>query len=393
MLVALGVSGGIAAYKACDMVRGLTKAGADVQVILTPNAARFVSPLTLQTLSRRRVLLDPFDPATDEAIQHIDLVRRASALVVAPATAATLSRLARGLATDLLTSIFVAWTGPVIVAPAMNTRMWLHPSVQANVATLRSRGTELIEPEEGWLAEGETGIGRLAAPEVIVARTLRVARRGTQLSGRRIVFSAGTTREAIDPVRFLSNRSSGRMGYAIAAALVRRGASVVLVSGPVDLAPPWGVELVRVETAAEMLDAILGARIGAHAIVMAAAVSDWVPVASSSKLKKSAGPPSLEFRAGPDILAELGRAKTEEILVGFAAETDDVERNAAAKLREKNADYIVANDVSRPGIGIGGERNAVTILDRAGGREVISERLKGEIAEAILDRIFGSEPA
>lgn len=392
MLVALGVSGGIAAYKACEVIRGLTKAGAEVQVLLTANGARFITPLTLQTLSRRRVLLDPFDLSSDETIQHIDLTRRIAALVVAPATAATLSRFARGAADDLLSTFYTAVTGPVVVAPAMNTRMWLHPATQQNVAVLEDRGVIVVDPDSGWLAEGEMGWGRLADPARIVEVALGAARRSEQLAGRKVVVTAGPTREAIDPVRFVSNRSSGKMGYALASALARRGARVVLVSGPVDLAPPWGAEVVRVETAAEMRRAVLDARQGAAAIFMVAAVADFVPAAAPSKIKKAGGPLVLTLEAGPDILAELGREKGSVLLVGFAAETDDMLANARAKLEAKNLDFIVANDVARADVGIGAERNAVTILDRSGGSHAVAEAPKGAVADAILDRVFGAGP-
>lgn len=393
MLIALGVSGGIAAYKACEIVRGLTKAGADVQVILTPAATRFVTPLTLQTLSRRRVMTDPWDLSSDETIQHVELARRIDVLAVAPATANALAKFAHGLADDLLSTFHVAVDKPVVLAPAMNTRMWFHPATRANVATLRERGARFVEPESGWLAEGEEGVGRLADPARIVEAVLAAARRGADLAGRTIVVTAGPTREAIDPVRYLSNRSSGKMGYAIAAAAARRGAEVVLVSGPTEIAPPGGVRLVRVETASQMREAVLEARGGAHAIFMVAAVSDYVPAAAPSKLKKTGSALTLVLDEGPDILAELGRMKGETILVGFAAETDDLLRNASDKLSRKNADFIVANDVSAPGLGFGSDRNAVTVLDRRGGRHAIPEGGKDAVAEAILDRVFGTGAA
>ncbi len=393
MLVALGVSGGIAAYKAAEIVRGLTKAGAEVQVLVTANATRFVTPLTLQTLSGRRVLADPFDPGVEEGVQHVDLARRASVLAVAPATANTLARFAHGLAEDLLSTFYTAFTGPVVVAPAMNTRMWLHPATQRNLAVLKSTGVRVVDPESGWLAERESGWGRLADPERIVAATLEAARIGAQLSGKTVVVSAGPTREAIDPVRFVTNRSSGRMGYALAAAAARRGARVVLVSGPVDLPVPFGVERVSVRTGEEMRRAILGAREGAAAIFMAAAVCDWVPNAAPSKIKKSGEPLTLTLEEGPDILAELGRTRRGEILVGFAAETERVLERAREKLGRKGVDFLVANDVSREGVGLESDRNAVTILDARGGVREVPEASKGEIAEAILDTVFGTSAA
>lgn len=393
MWVALGVSGGIAAYKTPEIVRGLTQAGAEVQVILTANATQFVTPLVLQTLSRRRVLLDPFDLGSDETIRHIDLTRRIQAFLVAPATANVLAKLARGVADDLLSTFYTAVTAPVVVAPAMNTRMWLHPETQENVARLRARAVTIVEPDTGWLAEGETGAGRMADPARIVAATLGAARCAQSLAGRTIVVTAGPTREPIDPVRYLSNRSSGKMGYALAAAAARRGARVILISGPVALAPPWGVELVSVGTSAELREAVLAARDGADAVFMAAAVADWVPARSTSKIKKTGVALSLVLEEGPDILAELGRVRRERVLVGFAAETDDLLRNARAKLERKGVDFIVANDVSRSDVGFESDDNAVTLLGRAGEAWEIPRASKAEIAEAILDRVLGAVPA
>ncbi len=393
MLIALGVSGGIAAYKACEIVRGLDRAGAEVQVVMTANAARFITPLTLETLSRRKVLLDPFDLAAAETVRHIELAREIDALVVAPATANVLAKFATGIADDFLSTFYLAVTAPVVVAPAMNTRMWLHPATRANLGVLRARGVRVVDPASGWLAEGESGWGRLAEPEVIAAAALEAARRSRQLAGRKIVVTAGPTREAIDPVRFLSNRSSGKMGYALAAAAARRGARVVLVSGPVDLTPPFGVEVVQVTTSEQMRGAVLESRAEADAVMMAAAVSDFVAEPAPSKIKKDGASLVLELRRGPDILAELGRDKGHLLLVGFAAETEDLLANARAKLAAKNLDFIVANDVSVPGRGIGSDRNAVTILDRDGGLVEVAEASKTEIAEAVLDRVFGEDAA
>lgn len=389
MRVALGVSGGIAAYKAAEIVRGLTAAGVDVHVLMTENARRFITPLTLQALSHRKVLFDPWDLADDETIRHVDLARDLAAFAVAPATANAIAKMAHGVADDLVSTFYLAVTAPVVVAPAMNTRMWLHPATRAAMAALAARGTIVVGPDEGPLAERESGVGRLAEPAAIVAAVLRAARRSSALADRKVVVTAGPTREAIDPVRYLSNASSGKMGYALAEAAARRGAEVVLVSGPVDLAPPWGVRVVRVVTAREMREAVLAERAGADAVFMVAAVSDYAPVAATGKIKKTGEPRTLVLEEGPDILAELGATKGREILIGFAAETDDLLGNAAKKLAAKNADFIVANDVSRPGVGIGSERNAVTILDRAGGAHAIPEAPKTVIAEAILDRTLG----
>ncbi|HEX6851561.1 MAG TPA: bifunctional phosphopantothenoylcysteine decarboxylase/phosphopantothenate--cysteine ligase CoaBC [Candidatus Polarisedimenticolaceae bacterium] len=386
MLVALGVSGGIAAYKAAEVLRGLTRAGADVRVLMTENATRFVTPLTLRTLSGHPVQTGVWDMTEEETVRHIDLTRQIDALVVAPATANVLAKFAHGIADDLLSTFYVSVVKPIVLAPAMNTRMWLNPATQENVRLLKARGARIVDPEAGWLAERESGWGRLAAPEAIVEAALAAARLSSVLSGRKIVVSAGPTREAIDPVRYLSNRSSGKMGYAIACAAARRGASVTLVSGPVDLAPPYGVEVVRVTTAAQMRSAVLEARRGAAAVYMAAAVADFVPRAEASKIKKSGDTPLvLTLEQGPDILAELGRTKGNEILVGFAAETDDLLANAARKLDAKGADFIVANDVAGTGIGLDADRNAVTVLGRDGSRRDVPEASKAEIAEAILD--------
>jgi phosphopantothenoylcysteine decarboxylase / phosphopantothenate---cysteine ligase len=391
--IALGVSGGIAAYKACEIVRQLTDSGATVQVLMTRNAERFITPLTLQALSGNAVATDAWELAGDHTIRHIELARELDAFVVAPATANILAKFAQGVADDILSTFYLAVTAPVLVAPAMNTRMWLHPATQAAVRTLRSRGVAIVDPESGWLAERETGVGRLAAPETIVAEVFRAARRGRSLKGKKIVVAAGPTREPIDPVRFLTNGSSGKMGYALAAAAARRGASVALVSGPVDRTAPFGARIVPVETARQMRDAVFAERSGAHAVFMVAAVSDYAPTASATKLKKTGGPLTLVLEEGPDILAELGRTKGPEILVGFAAETGDLLENATKKLNGKNADFIVANDISAAGLGIGSDRNAVTILGRAGAPVDVPEGSKVEIAEAILDRIFGPDVA
>jgi phosphopantothenoylcysteine decarboxylase/phosphopantothenate--cysteine ligase len=393
VLVALGVTGGIAAYKACEIVRGLDRAGVDVQVLLTRNATEFITPLTLQTLSRRKVLVEQYDLDDVQTIRHIDLTRRIAAFVVAPATANLLAKFSRGIADDLVSTFHVSVTAPVLVAPSMNTRMLLHPATQENLDRLRARGVQVIAPEAGWLAEGEIGVGRMAEPERIVQATLEAAHRSRQLEGKSIVVTAGPTRERIDPVRFVSNHSSGKMGYALASAAARRGARVTLISGPVNLAPPFGVECVPVETSAQMREAVLHARKGAAAVFMAAAVSDYVPQAAPSKIKRSGSSLALTLDEGPDILAGLGKDRQEKLLVGFAAETDDLLANARAKLERKNVDFIVANDVSRPDVGLDADRNQVTILGRGGEQWEVPTASKAEVAEAILDRLFGAPGA
>ena len=389
MLVALGVGGGIAAYKACEIVRALDRADVGVQVLLTRNATQFITPLTLQTLSRRKVLVEPFDLDDERTVQHIELTRRIAAFVVAPATANLLAKFSRGIADDLVSTFYTSVTAPVLVAPAMNTRMLLHPATQENLVRLRARGVRVVDAESGWLAEGEVGRGRMAEPSRIVEATLAAACRSRQLEGQTVVVTAGPTRERLDPVRFLSNRSSGKMGYALAAAAARRGARVTLISGPVNLAPPFGVECVPVETAAEMREEVLRARKGAAAVFMAAAVSDYVPQAVASKIKRSGGPLVLTLDEGTDILAELGRTREEPLLVGFAAETDDLIENARAKLERKNVDFVVANDVSRADIGFDSDHNQVTILGRDGGIWEVPRASKAEVAEAILDQVLG----
>jgi len=392
VLVALGIGGGIAAYKACEIVRGLDRAGVEVQVLMTRSATQFITPLTLQTLSRRKVLLEQFDLGDTQTILHIELTRRVAAFVVAPATANLLAKFSRGIADDLLSTFHVSVTAPMLVAPSMNTRMLLHPATQENLGRLRARGVQVVDPDSGWLAEGEMGWGRMAEPERIVEATLAAARRSRQLEGKSIVVTAGPTRERVDPVRFVSNRSSGKMGYALAAAAARRGARVTLISGPVNLAPPFGVECVRVETSAQMREAVLAARQGVSAVFMAAAVSDYLPQTAASKIKKSGGVLTLTLDEGPDILAELGRDRGDELLVGFAAETENLLDNARAKLERKNVDFIVANDVSRPDIGLDADLNQVTILGRRGEVWELQKASKTEIAESILDRLFAATP-
>ncbi len=393
MRIALGVAGGIAAYKAAEIVRGLDQAGAEVQVILTTHATAFVTPLTLQTLSRRKVLVHGHDLESERTIRHIDLTHWIDALLVAPATANVLAKLARGVADDLLSTFYTAVTVPVVLAPAMNTRMWLHPATQDNVRVLRSRGVRILDPEAGWLAEGEEGVGRMCDPARIVHAALDAARRSRQLEGRTVVVTAGPTREAIDPVRYVTNRSSGKMGYAVAAAAARRGARVVLISGPVDVPPPYGVERIQVETSVEMRRAVLERRDGAEAVFMVAAVADYVPVAAQTKIKKTGAELVLRLAEGPDILAELGSDRRERVLVGFAAETNDLVVHARAKLERKGVDFIVANDVSRRDVGFESDDNEVTILGRGGEMWQLGRASKAEIADSILDRVLGAVPA
>ncbi len=392
MKIALGVTGGIAAYKAAEIARRLQERGIGVQVIMTRAAQEFVRPLTFAALTGEKVITEMFaerdsNATLDSSVEHIGVAQAIDALLVAPATAATLARFAHGLAEDFLSTLYLATTAPVVVAPAMNVNMWRHPATQANLRILRARGVTIIEPGEGCLACGMTGEGRLAETDAIVSALLaRIARR-EDLKGERVLISAGPTFEPIDPVRFLGNRSSGKMGYALAEAALRRGARVTLVSGPTALAAPAVEELLGVETSAEMRDALLGRFRHASITIMTAAVSDFAPVEVAGQKIKRAGGLTLELKPTADILAELAlRRAPGQLLVGFAAETENAEENARGKLERKHLDAIVLNDVSRPGLGFGSDRNAGEIIT-ADATTVIAEMSKLEMAERILDAV------
>jgi phosphopantothenoylcysteine decarboxylase/phosphopantothenate--cysteine ligase len=384
--VVLGVSGGIAAYKACEIVRGLRRRGCAVRVVMTRAAAEFITPVTLQALSGRKVLVSLFDPDED-AIQHIVLAKECRLLLVAPATANVLGKLAGGIADDFLTTFALAVRCPLLLAPAMNPRMWDHPAVVENVRKLADRGALFIGPEEGEMAEADYGVGRLADPAAIVDRAMEILGSRRTLSGQKILVTAGPTREAIDAVRFLSNPSSGKMGFAIAKAAVRRGADVVLVSGPTTIEDPEGVRVVRVTTASEMRDAVMAALPEATIVVKAAAVSDFAVAApAATKVKKFEAARTIDFVPTPDILKEVSARKGSRLLVGFAAETGDVVGNARRKLIEKGLDLIVANDVSG-GAAFGADDVAVVVLDRAGAETRLGPGPKAAIAERLLDMI------
>jgi phosphopantothenoylcysteine decarboxylase/phosphopantothenate--cysteine ligase len=377
--VILGVGGGIAAVKG----------GASVRVVMTPNATRFVGPLTFQALSGHPVLVDLLDPASEAGYGHLELARRADLLVVAPATANLLARLRAGMGDDAVTTTALACTCPVLLAPAMNTRMWEGPAVQENLAALRARGWHVVGPSSGELADGDVGEGRLADPVEIAAAAARILG-PRDLAGRRVLVTAGPTREHVDPVRYLSNPSTGKMGFEVARAAGRRGADVLLVSGPSALRDPDGVRVVRVSTAEEMAAAVLGAAGEQDLLVAAAAVSDYRPRDSlASKRKKTEGAESLELERTTDILATLGNRLAGQphspVLVGFAAETEDVVQNAREKLRRKHCDLVVANAVGAPGAGFGSDRNRVSLVGLAEVVEV--EGTKGEVADFILDRV------
>ncbi len=392
MKIALGVTGGIAAYKSAEIVRLLQDRGIRVQVIMTRAAQEFVRPLTFAALSGEKVITSMFAPGEehapniDSAIEHIAVAQSIDALVVAPATADILAHFAQGIATDFLTTLYLATTAPVVVAPAMNVNMWNHPATQANLEILRKRRVKIVEPDTGYLACGMTGAGRLAGNEAIVAAVLGTLGASQDLSGETVLITAGPTREKIDPVRYLTNRSSGRMGYALAEATLRRGARVLLVSGPTSLTPPGAAEVTPVESAEEMRDAVLKLLPQANIVIKTAAVADYRPKATAEQKLKRKGAMTLELEATPDILQEIARKRSAQIVVGFAAETENVLENARQKLLAKHLDAIVVNDVSREGVGFDSDRNAVTIITRDEVVEV-PETTKWEVAQRVLDQV------
>lgn len=389
----LGVTGSIAAYKAVYLLRELTRLGAGVTVCLTRAAQAFVAPLTFRTLSGRPVLTHLLDPQSAEAVEHVALAERAHAVVVAPATAHLLAKAAHGLADDFLSTLLLAARGPVLMAPAMDGAMWEHPAVTANVALLRQRGVVVLEPDAGALASGLAGKGRLPEVDAIVEAVMRLTNPARDLSGERLLVTAGPTREPIDPVRFLSNRSSGRMGYGVATAALRRGAEVVLVSGPTALTPPPGARFVPVQTAEEMREAVLHHLPGATIVIKAAAVADYRVKQTAPVKIKGKRDVVLELTPNPDILAEVAARRTGAFVVGFAAETHDVVANARAKLESKGIDLLVVNDVSQRGIGFEAEDNEVLLLDRWGGAEALPRMPKTAVADAILTRILALRAA
>jgi phosphopantothenoylcysteine decarboxylase/phosphopantothenate--cysteine ligase len=383
--VLLGLSGGIACYKACEVVRLLAQAGARVQVVMTAGAQQFVTPLTLQALSGRPVATDTFSLTQESEIGHIRLADEAEVVVLAPATANLLAKLAHGIADDLLTTVLLATRAPVLAAPAMNVHMWEHAATQANIRLLTERGVAFAGPGVGSLACGYEGPGRLAEPGEIV-EAIEGVLAPKDLRGERVLVSAGPTREAVDPVRYLSNHSSGKMGYAVARVARRRGAEVVLVSGPSELPAPPGVRTRMVSSAAEMARALEEEFRSASILVMAAAVADYRPRRPAPrKMKKSAASLSLDLERTEDIVASLAARKGRRLVVGFAAETNDVAQEARRKLREKRLDLIVANDVTAPGAGFGSDTNVVQLIDAAGETQALPVLPKEEVAGRILD--------
>lgn len=393
MKVALGVTGGIAAYKAAEIVRLLQDRGIRVQVVMTRAAQEFVRPLTFAALSGEKVITGMFSPEEEQrspniesAIEHIAVAQSIDALLVAPATADILAHFAQGIAGDFLSTLYLATTAPVVVAPAMNVNMWEHAATQKNLEILRQRGVKIVEPASGYLACGMTGAGRLAENEAIVSAVLQALGASQDLAGETVLITAGPTREKIDPARYLTNRSSGRMGYALAEAALRRGARVLLVSGPTALNPPGAAELTPVESAEQMRDAVLNLLPQATIVIKTAAVSDYRAKSVAAQKIKRKGPMTLELEPTPDILKEVSLYKRSQIVIGFAAETENLLENARQKLTAKRLDAIVVNDVSREGVGFESDRNQVTILTEDDVIEV-PETTKWDVAQRLLDQI------
>jgi phosphopantothenoylcysteine decarboxylase/phosphopantothenate--cysteine ligase len=395
MQITLGVTGGVAAYKAAELVRLLQQDGFTVQVVMTRGAREFLTPLTFAALSGQKVITDLFgdssggDANLESAIEHIAVAQRTDLLLVAPATADILAKFARGIADDFLTTLYLASTAPVVMAPAMNVNMWNHAVTQENVAILRARGVKIVDPAEGYLACGMTGAGRLAGQADIVAAVREALKAERDLSGETVLVTAGPTCEDLDPVRYLTNRSSGKMGYAVAEAAALRGAKVLLVSGPVNLETPSGVERVDVRTAREMHHAVLDRIAGVSIAVFAAAVADYRPSEQhAEKIKKGDASLTISLEATTDILADVAKNKGQRIVVGFAAETDHVAKNARKKLSAKNADLIVANDVAAEGAGFDHDTNIVTLFSRDGRDLALPKLSKSEVAQRILDEVL-----
>jgi len=391
MLIALGVTGGIGAYKAVEVARGLQKRGHDVVAIMTATATKFVGPITFEAITRRPVITDKFEPGANADIEHIALASTIDLLLVAPATANIIGKFANGIADDFLSTLFIATRAPVLIAPAMNTQMFAHDAVRANLDTLARRGVRFVEPGEGYLACGWIGKGRLAEPDEIVAAADAAVRPEGPLRGKRVLVTAGPTYEDLDPVRYIGNRSSGRMGFAIAAEAARRGAEVTLVAGPTSIEPPPVREVVRVRTAVKMRDAVLEHSDRMDLVIMAAAVADYAPEQRApQKISKHGDSVTVTLKKTPDILAELGQRRLTAgrgpVLVGFAAETEDVVSRARAKRERKHVDVIVANDVSRADAGFDVDANAVTIVD-VNGAASIPLQSKSAVASAILSHL------
>lgn len=386
--VVLGVSGGIAVYKAAEITSRFVKLGADVKVIMTRHAQEFVAPLTFQGISNNPVVTDMFAPPTRWDVEHIALAKAADIFIIAPATANVIGKMNAGIADDMLTTTVMATKAPVLLAPAMNVGMYENPITQRNIQSLKSLGYHFIEPGEGFLACGDVGKGRLEDPIKIVERAVELLTASDELKGKKVLVTAGPTREAVDPVRYLTNHSSGKMGYAVAKAAKLRGADVVLVSGTKDLEPPSGVEVIQIDSADEMFEAVMK-HVDADVIVKSAAVADYRPASPSDiKIKKMPGDMALSLTRNKDILFEIGQVKDKQFLVGFAAETNDVIDNAKKKMEKKNLDLIVANDITAPGAGFNSNTNVVTIIHKNGEEKALDMMTKDEVASEILDAII-----
>ncbi|HEV3199875.1 MAG TPA: bifunctional phosphopantothenoylcysteine decarboxylase/phosphopantothenate--cysteine ligase CoaBC [Bryobacteraceae bacterium] len=387
MKIILGVAGGIAAYKSAELARLLMQQGHEVQVVMTSAAEEFIRPLTFAALTGRKVLTNLF--AIESTIEHTSVAQEHELLAIAPATADLIGKMANGLADDFLTTLYLAFTGPVVVAPSMNVNMWQHPATRANLETLRLRGHTIVEPDSGYLACGMIGPGRLADPETIARAIRREAQHRRDLEGETVLITAGPTQEPLDPVRYISNRSSGKMGYALAEAAAARGARVILISGPVHLAPPQGVELIQVRTAVEMREQVFEHLGPADIVIKAAAVADFhLSKVPDQKVKKTAARISMELDPTPDILAELGRKKGDRLLIGFAAETQNLLQESRRKLESKNCDMVVGNLVGASDSGFESDQNEVILVLRTGESIPLPRAPKREIADHIFDEVL-----
>ena len=388
--VVIGVSGGIAVYKACDVVSRLKKLNANVHVIMTKNAKEFVTPLTFQSLSQNYVVSDMFEEPKTWDVEHISLAKKADVFLIAPATANVIGKIANGICDDMLTTTVMATTGKVLIAPAMNTNMYKNPILQRNIKILKELDYSFVNPESGRLACGDVGEGKLASPEVIVDSVIDLlCNTNKDLKGKKIMITAGPTVESIDPVRYLTNRSTGKMGYAIAKAAANRGADVTLVSGPTNIEPPSNIKkLIKTQSAEDMYNAIIDNFDENQVIIKSAAVADYKPKTySDKKIKKSNDDLVIELDRNKDIAFEIGKIKKDKILVGFAAETNDLIQNAKGKVRKKNLDFIVANDLTEEGAGFGTDTNIVKIIDKEGNISKYPQMKKDEVADVILDKV------
>lgn len=387
--IVLGVSGGIAAYKACDVVSKLKKLGANVHVIMTKSSVKFVSPLTFQSLSQNYVVSDMFEEPRTWEVEHISLAKKADLFLIVPATANVIGKIANGISDDMLTTTVMATKAPILIAPAMNTNMYENPIVQRNIENLKGLGYRFIEPDSGRLACGDTGKGKLSTPEVIVDEVVSLLTKNQDLKGKNIIITAGPTLEKIDPVRYLTNRSSGKMGYAIAGEAVKRGANVTLVSGPTKLNPPQNLKkFIQIESAQEMYEAVVRNLEENQVIIKSAAVADYKPKDySDKKIKKSDDDLVIRLDRNKDIAYEIGKLKENRILVGFAAETNDLIENAKGKIKRKNLDFIVANDLTQEGAGFGVDTNIIKTIDAQGNITEYPKMKKEEVANVILDKI------